>query len=62
MSLLSIPLFEKNIISVLLIAGKAVFIDLQEDFYILGYQTQEADVLSYVEDYQQGALKVSRNR
>lgn len=58
MSLLSIPLFVNSSIADLFITGKAVFIDLQEDFLILVYRMQETDGLSYVKEYKQGVHKV----
>lgn len=52
MSLLSVPSLVAKNIAVLFVPGNAVFIDLEDDFSILGYATQEEDGLFYVEDNQ----------
>lgn len=52
MSLLSVPsLLEKNI-GVLFLPSKAVLIDLEDDFSILGYVTQDDEGLFYISDSQ----------
>lgn len=52
MSLLSIPSLVNKNVAVLFMPGKAVLIDLEDNFSVLGYATQEDDGLFYIDDHQ----------
>ena len=57
MSLLSIPSLVNKNIAVLFLPGKAVLIDLEDNFAVLGYATQEEDGLFYIDDFQKTVPK-----
>ena len=52
MSLLSIPSLVKKIIAVFFLPGKAILIDLEDEYSILGYATQDKDGLFYIDENQ----------
>ena len=52
MSLLSVPSLVNKNIAVMFLPGKAILIDLEDNYSILGYAEQEEDGLFYMDDFQ----------
>lgn len=60
-SLLSVPALTKKNISVILVPGKALLGDLEDDFSVLGTAVQADDGLLYIPDSEPAAsVKMSR--